>query len=242
MEPERWQKIEGLYHSALKEEKSRRAAFLKRACGGDDSLKRAVELLLAQHDKDDDFLEAPAVEVAAKALAQDQARLADAARQSDVLVGRTISHYRVLQKLGRGGMGVVYKAKDTRLGREVALKFLPSVVRIGLAGQPQEPALDPVSGAPLHDPQALERFQREARAASALNHPNICTIHDIDEFEGHPLIAMELLEGQTLRERIAAGARGARPAGEGEGRSPTRWTRRTQKASSIGTSSRPTFS
>ena len=173
MTPERWHRIEEIYHSALEVEESRRKAFLEETCAGDEVLRHEVENLLGSEPSAERFIEEPALEVAAKMIAHEK---------PESLIGQPLGSYQILSLLGAGGMGVVYKARDTRLNRTVAIKVLPA---------------DRVS-----DPERKRRFVQEARAASALNHPNIITLYDIGSESGIDFIVMEYVAGKTLDQRI----------------------------------------
>ena len=177
--PERWQKIEQLYHAALEREAERRAAFLAEACAGDEALHREVSSLIFAHDQAGDFIEASPDQVAREMLD---------APWAQSMAGRRIGRYQLLSLLGAGGMGRVWRAKDTLLNREVAIKILP--------------------GHLAQDAEALARFKTEARAVATLSHPNILAIYDFGTEQGVTFAVMELLAGETLRSRLARSALG----------------------------------
>src|SRR5947209_10994110 len=179
MHPGRWQQIDQLFHSALGQEPNRRAAFLVRECAGDESLRSEVEALISSHEQAESFIETPASDLAAELLAKGQTGLT---------AGQAVGPYRVVSVLGVGGMGEVYLAQDTRLGRQVALKLLPPQFTMNA--------------------DRVRRFEQEARAVSALNHPNIVTIHEIGRDDGSRFIVTEFVQGQTLRQRMAEAALG----------------------------------
>ncbi len=182
MTTEQWRQIEQLYHAAREREPGDRARFLQEACA-DEQVRGEVESLLGCEAQAESFLEAPALEVTAEALAEGRARS---------MLGRELGHYQIVAFLAAGGMGEVYRARDSRIGRDVAVKVLPP----GLAT----------------DPERLRRFEQEARATGALNHPNILTIYDVGVDDGAPYVVYELLEGETLRDRLGGGALSRRKA------------------------------
>ncbi|HEV2667799.1 MAG TPA: serine/threonine-protein kinase, partial [Blastocatellia bacterium] len=173
MKPERWRQVDQLFQAALERAPEERTAFISEACGSDDSLRREVETLLAFDGEAGNYIDAPAYQLVARLMAEDESRS---------LAGKSIGHYQIISILGKGGGGEVYCARDTKLDRVVALKILPEEMSA--------------------DGERMRRFSREAKAASALNHPNVAHIYEIGEVEGVNFIAMEYVEGQTLAAKI----------------------------------------
>src|SRR5437868_14918479 len=176
MTPARLRTIEEIYRTALNQEPDQIRAFLDTACEGDEVLRRKVEALLASRERAGNFIETSAVGLATRIIENGQA---------DLLVGRTIGHYKISKRIGTGGMGEVYLATDMTAGRKAALKLLPE----RFTGHAER----------------LKRFQQEARAVVALNHPNILTVYEIGQDHSTHRIASEMIEGETLRQRLAGG-------------------------------------
>ncbi|HEU0210264.1 MAG TPA: protein kinase [Candidatus Udaeobacter sp.] len=183
MKPQRWQQINDLFQSAVERAPEERAAFLAQACHGDEGLRRELESLIALDERVENFIETPAFEVAPELLTNER---------TGAMMGALIGHYRVESLIGIGGMGEVYLARDEQLGRKVALKFLPARLTA--------------------DETQLSRFKSEARAASALNHPNILTVYEINTDGNRQFIATEFIEGVTLRASLADGRMNLRAA------------------------------
>src|SRR5690349_5046395 len=173
MTPERWQQVKSIFNSAMNYRPEERGVFISEACSGDEDLRSEVESLIASHERSGAFIDEPAFAVAAGMLVDDK---------SELKPGQMVGSYEILSFLSRGGMGEVYLAEDKRLGRKVALKLLPSSF--------------------TKDDDRLRRFEQEARAASALNHPNIIVIYEIFEAESTLMIVTEFIAGETLRERL----------------------------------------
>src|SRR5690242_1457292 len=173
MTPERWQQVKEIFNAAIARGPQERSSFISQACSGDEQLRSEVESLIASHEQSGSFIDKPAFEAAASLLANERTELKR---------GQTIGSYEVISFISRGGMGEVYLAEDKRLGRKVALKLLPASFTT--------------------DADRLRRFEQEARAASALNHPNIITIYEIRDAAGSHVIATEFVEGETLRHRL----------------------------------------
>jgi eukaryotic-like serine/threonine-protein kinase len=174
---EHWQKVNELFHAVLEHEPGQRSAFLQDACAGDEVLRLEVESLIAAHERPGSFVDAAAYEVAANLFRHDQ---------SGPLAGQQIGHYEILGKIGEGGMGEVYRAKDTKLGRDVAIKVLPAAF--------------------VRDESRRKRFHQEARALAALNHPHIAAIYGFEDTGDICALVLELVEGPTLADRLEAGA------------------------------------
>ncbi len=177
MNPERWQRIKEVAFAAMELQEGQRSQFLDKECGSDSELRRAAQALVDEDQRNGGTIERGIASVAAGV---QQRHTAD---DRDAMLDRTISHYRITEKLGEGGMGIVYKAEDTKLERPVALKFLAAHA--------------------IEDPEHKARFVREAKAAARLDHPNICSVYEIDEAEGQTFLAMAYLEGQTVKDKIA---------------------------------------
>ena len=171
MNPERWRQVTGVFHEALAKDTAARPPFLDQACAGDAALRQEVESMLAAHGASSRFGESP---------------VAGGVAMLNLQPGGTLGPYRIDALIGEGGMGQVYRAHDSRIGRDVAIKVLPAEYAA--------------------DAERLRRFEQESRATGALNHPNILTLYDVGTANGQPYLVMELLDGETLRNRISRGA------------------------------------